>query len=291
MKLFKIAAAALAFAAVPSAALAEEKADDAKWSLSIAGGTTTLENRGDQPFLSVGLTRNFGKSYARVSASHISTRDGQGLVGAVPAKTDQLTLGGGTSFGAFSLDGTVSFGRRTFGAEAFRRRNGQSIGVTSHGRTAGAGLSLTYDAALGRHWFVSPFVSVDYSRVDIARAVTIPTLGLVTRKEKEEGVTGTVGASAQYLFGAGSAHAIGPYAAFAASSNTTAYGRATSPVAAARLTGARDVPGAKDSWFEYGATASFRIAKPVRLDLSFVRTAGFIGPESSSGSIGLRFAF
>lgn len=289
--MLRFAACALAFFATPALAQEEKSEDGANWSLSVSGGTTTLENRGDQPFASVGLTRTFGDSYVRLSAAHIATRDGQGLIGAVPATTDQVSLGGGTSFGALSLDATLSIGRRKFGAETFQRRNGQAIAIASNGKTAGVGFSLTYDLAIGKSWFVSPFASVDYSRVDIARAVNIPTLGLVSRKEKEEGVTGTFGASAQFMFGSGKAHAIGPYAAIATSSNTTAYGRATSPVAAARLTGARDVPGAKDSWFEYGATASFRLAKPLRLDLSFVRTAGFLGSESSSGSVGLRVAF
>lgn len=270
---------------------AETDKADANWSASLSGGTATLENRGDQPFFSISLTRNFSDGYLRLSGTHIDTREGQGLLGAVPAKTNQIALAGGASFGSFNLDGYVSLGRRKFGAEAFRRLNGQTINIASNGKTSAIGTSLTYDAPVGNHGFISPFVALDYSRVDTARAITVPVRGLVTQKEKQDGVTFTLGGTAQVLFGAGDAHSAGLYGAFVTSSNATAYNRGTSPVAASRLLGALDVPGAKDSWAEYGATASFRLAKPLRLDLSVIRTAGFSNAESTSGSVGVRISF
>ena len=289
MKFWMMAVLASATWAQP--ALAESDKDTSNWSVSLSSGTTTLENRGDQPFYSVGVTRALGDGYIRLSGAHIDTRDGQGLLGAVPAKTNQLTLAGGTSFGSFSLDGYVSLGRRKFGAEAFRRTNGTTINVTSNGKTSAVGVSLTYDVPLGQRGFFSPFASLDYSRVDTARAILAPVGGLITRKEKQDGATLTLGGTAQHMFGAEGRHSIGVYGAFVTSSNTTSYNRGTSPVAAARLLGSLDVPGSKDSWAEYGATASLRVAKPLRLDLSVIRTAGFVGSESTSGSAGLRFSF
>jgi hypothetical protein len=271
--------------------LAETEKAEANWSASLSGGTATVEGRGDQPFFSIGLTRNFTDGYLRLTGTHIDTRDGQGLLGAVPAKTDQLSLAGGTSFGSFNLDGYASLGRRKFGAEAFQRLNGQSIAITGNGKTSAVGASLTYDVPVGPHGFFSPFAALDYSRVDTARAITVPVRGLVTQKEKQDGVTFTLGSTAQLLFGADDAHSVGLYGAFVTSSNATAYNRGTSPVAASRLLGALDVPGAKDSWAEYGATASFRIAKPLRLDLSLIRTTGFSNAESTSGSVGMRVSF
>lgn len=272
-------------------AFAETETAPASWSASLSAGTATLENRGDQPFYSIGITRSFKDGYVRLSGTHIDTREGQGLFGAVPAKTDQITLAGGASFGSLNLDGYVSLGRRKFGAEAFRRLNGQTINIASNGKTSAIGASLTYDLPLGSRGFFSPFAALDYSRVDTARAITVPVRGLITQKEKQDGVTFTLGSTAQVMFGANSAHSIGAYGAFVSSSNATAYSRGTSPVAAARLLGALDVPGSKDSWAEYGVTASFRIAKPLRLDLSLVRTAGFANAESTSGSVGLRISF
>lgn len=272
-------------------AQAETEKAAPNWSVSLAGGTATLENRGDQPFVSLGVTRNLKNAYVRLSVTHVDTRDGQGLLGSVPARTNQLTLAGGTSFGPVSLDGYVAFGKRKFGAEAFRRVTGQTINITSDGKTSAIGASLTYDIPLGQHGFLSPFAALDYSRVDTARAIAVPVRGLITQKEKQDGVTFTAGGTAQFLFGAEDAHSIGAYGAFVTSSNTTAYNRGTSPVAAARLLGALDVPGVKDSWAEYGATASFRIARPMRLDLSVIRTAGFGNAQSTSGSVGVRFSF
>ena len=272
-------------------AQAETEKAATNWSVSLSGGTATLENRGDQPFVSIGVTRNLKNGYVRLSATHVDSRDGQGLLGSVPAKTNQFTLAGGTSLGSVSLDGYVSFGKRKFGAEAFQRATGQALNITSNGKTSAIGSSLTYDVPLGHHGFFSPFAALDFSQVDTARAIAVPVRGLITQKEKQDGVTFTLGGTAQFLFGAEDAHSIGAYGAFVTSSNTTAYNRGTSPIAAARLLGALDVPGAKDSWAEYGATASFRVAKPLRLDLSAIRTAGFGNAQSTSGSVGLRFSF
>lgn len=284
-------AAILASITFAQPALAKAEENSPKWSVSISGGTAAIDKQGSQPYFSLGLTRNFKNGYIRLTGTHVDTRDGPGLLGTVPAKTDQLTLAAGTSFGSFSLDGYASLGRRTFGAEAFRRANGRMITIDSNGNIAAIGASLTYDIPLGNHGFFSPFAALDYSRVDTARAIALPVRGLVTQKEKQEGITFTLGGTAQFLFGAGDANSIGAYGGFVTSSNTTAYNRGTSPVAAARLLGTLDVPGSKDSWAEYGATASLKIAKPLRLDLSVIRTAGFLNAESTSGSIGLRYSF
>jgi outer membrane autotransporter protein len=190
-----------------------------------------------------------------------------------------------------SLDGYVSLGRRKFAPEAFQRANGTAIAIASNGKTSGIGASLTYDASIGKHLFLSPFVALDYARIDTARAFTLPNGGLISQKEKQDGVTGSIGASLQLLFGKDDAHSLGPYAALVSSSNATAYSRGSAPAAMARLLGTLDAAGRKDSWGEYGATASFKLAKPLRIDVSVVRTAGFIGSESTSASAGVRVRF
>jgi hypothetical protein len=272
-------------------ALANDAEDGRDWTLSVSGGTSMVEARGDQPFASIGITRNIGDGYIRLSGTYFDTRDGQGVLGAVPAKTKQGTLAGGVSFGALSLDAYGTLGKRAFGAETYERRTGRPIAITSNGKTAALGASLTYDVPVGGNGFVSPFVALDWSRVDTARAITAPVTGLISQKEKQAGTTGTLGTTAQLLFGPDGGHSAGLYGAFVTSSNTTAYNRGSSPVAAARLLGASDLPGVKDSWGEIGATASFRLAKPLRLDLSVIRTLGFAGAESTSGAVGLRFSF
>jgi Autotransporter beta-domain len=280
-----------AFAAIGISQPAWAQGEERPFSISLSGGTTSLENRGDQPFASLSLTRNIGDGYVRITAMHVDSRDGEGLLGAVPAKTNIVSLGGGIGLGAISLDGYASVGWRKFAGEKFQRRTGQSIIITSNGDTAAVGASVTYDIPLGSHGFLSPFISVDYSRVDTARAIVAPVIGLISRTEKQDGVTGTLGTTATYMFGNNQAQSVGGYAAFVTSSNTTSYNRGTSPIAAARALGALDVPGMKDSWGEYGATASFSLTQPLRLDLSVIRTVGFAGSESTSGSVGLRYNF
>jgi hypothetical protein len=291
MTMIKHAATAALMLGCAAQALAQEPDDGRDWTLSLSGGTSMVEARGDQPFASIGITRSFGDGYVRVSGTYFDTRDGQGVLGAVPAKTSQVTLAGGVSFGAVSIDAYGTLGKRTFGAETYERRTGRPITIASNGKTAALGASLTYDLPVGGNGFVSPFVALDWSRVDTARAINVPTLGLISQKEKQAGTTGTLGATAQLLFGPDSGHSAGLYGAFVTSSNTTAYNRGASPIAAARVLGASDLPGIKDSWGEIGATASVRLAKPLRLDLSVIRTLGFAGAESTSGAVGVRFSF
>ncbi len=267
-------------------------ADEAlPWTLSLSGGTSSAQGQGDQPFASVALSREIGAGYIKLSATHVATDDAQGLIAAIPGKTDQLSLSGGRSFGALSADAYVSLGKRSFGAEEFRRRTGQTVTIDNSGSTFGGGLSLTYDIAVGEHATISPFVSGDYYKVDIARAINLPLRGLVSQIESEDGVTGAAGVNAQLGFGAEDRHSVGLYLGGATTSNTTAYSRGGSGELASRILATFDRPGVSDSWAEYGASASFGLSPRVRLDGSVVRTAGFAGGENTSFTAALRFRF
>lgn len=267
-------------------------AEDAlPWTLSVSGGSTSAQGQNDQPFASVALSREIGAGYLKLSATHTSNSDAQGLIAAIPAKTDQVTLAGGRSFGDLSADAYLSLGKRSFGAEEFRRRTGQTVTIDSNGSTFGGGLSLSYDIPMGDHASISPFVSGDYYKVDIARAVNLPLRGLVSQIESQDGVTGAAGINAQLSFGAEDRHSFGLYLGGVTTSNTTAYNRGGSGELASRILATFDRPGVKDSWAEYGASASFGLSPRVRLDGSVVRTAGFAGGETTSVSAALRFHF
>jgi outer membrane autotransporter protein len=105
-----------------------------------------------------------------------------------------------------------------------------------------------------------------------------------TFKTKEDGVTGSVGASLQKLSGE---HGFGVNAAFVATSNSSAARSGT----ATRIVAARNTPGQSDEWAEVGASASFALAEKWRLNLNANRTLGFAGPEATSLTAGLSFRF
>lgn len=275
----------VAATAVP--AMAEETPD---WSLSLSGGISSVESQSDQQIGAIGLTRNFGDTYVRASITRIDGGD-SGVAGALPANTTQFTVAGGTSFGNLGIDAYVLAGPRKFDTASFNRRNGTTITLDTSGSIYGAGATVTYDIPLGRYWFASPFAGIDYNRIDTARVLNPQSATPIVRNQRQQGATGSAGATVSYLFGKDAASSMGVYAAGLTTSNAAAVNRAGSTVRGSQLLSAIDGTGGSDSWGEYGGQVSFAVGGGFRIDASLIRTAGLSGGESTSGSIGLRFGF
>ncbi len=273
-------------------ALADESTDKSKdWSIAISGSASTADQQPDQYSGSIGLTRNFGNSYVRATVTRSDSGDAGSVSDALAAKTTQVTLGGGTSFGALSIDVYAVAGQRSFDVASFRRRNGNLVTLDSSGSVYGGGGTLTYDVPIGEDWFASPFVAVDYNRVDTARVINPLSSTPIVREDRQTGVTGSGGVSAGYLYGSGKGHSIGAYAAFVTTSNAAAINRVSGAALGSRFLSQLSGTGGSDSWFEYGAQAGFALGGGVYIDASAVRTAGLDTGESTSGTLGLRFAF
>lgn len=278
----KILAVMLATAVmvVPVSAQAEDG-----WRLGINGGTTLYSGNEDPQFASIALAREFDQGYVEIGVSMVRGGVTQGLLNAVPVDSEAVTLSAGRSFGDVSLDGYVSAGQRRFDPETVP---GGRVTINSDGSSFAIGGALTYEAAVSDSIVFSPFVAVDYDKVDIGRAVSLPGGDVRTVKSQEDGVTGSAGASLQKLFGE---HAIGVNAAIVATSNSSASRSGTGSDTITRIVGARNVPGQSDEWAEVGASASFAIAQKWRLNLNANRTLGFAGPEATSLTAGLSFRF
>jgi len=278
----KILTVMLASAAImaPASAYAEDG-----WRLGISGGTTLYSGDEDPQFASIALARDFEQGYVEIGASIVRGGVTQGLLNAVPVDSEAVTVSAGRSFGDVSLDGYVSLGQRRFKPETLP---GGRVTINSNGSSFAVGGAVTYEAALSESIILSPFVAVDYDKVDIARAVILPGGDARTVKSQEDGVTGSFGASLQKLFGE---HSIGLNAAFVATSNSSASRSGTAGDTISRVVAARNVPGQSDEWAEVGASASFAIADKWRLNLNANRTLGFAGPEATSLTAGLSFRF
>jgi Autotransporter beta-domain len=263
---------------------ANARAEDG-WRLGISGGTTLYSGDEDPQFASVSLAREFEQGYVEIGGSIIRGGVTQGLLNAVPVDSEAVTVLAGRSFGDVSLDGYVSLGQRRFKPETLP---GGRVTINSDGNSFAIGGALTYDAALSDSVILSPFVAVDYDKVDIGRAVILPGGDVRTVTSQEDGVTGSVGASLQKLFGD---HNIGVNTAFVATSNSSASRSGTGTDTVSRIVAARNVPGQSDEWAEFGASASFAIADKWRLNLNANRTLGFAGPEATSLTAGLSFRF
>lgn len=269
---------------------AQENEADTDWLLSLTGGTTIYSQGEDPRFASIALTREFDAGYIGLSASMVDSGVVPGIVNAVPAKSEALTLSAGKTLGDFGLDAYISVGQRRFEAESFERL-GRTITIDSDGTSLATGGSLTYDFAAADGLFLSPYVAVDYDRIDIGRAVLLGNGNLQSLKSKEDGVTGTAGAILQKMFGPDGAHALGFSAAFVATSNSASARSGSASNLLSRVVAARNQPGQSDEWAEVGATASLALGRDWRLNFSATRTLGFAGPEATSLSTGVSFGF
>ncbi len=278
----KILTVMLASAAImaPASAYAEDG-----WRLGISGGATLYSGDEDPQFASIALARDFEQGYVEIGASMVRGGVTQGLLNAVPVDSEAVTISAGRSFGEVSLDGYVSAGQRRFDPETLP---GGRVTINSDGGSFAIGGAVTYEAAVSESIILSPYAAVDYDKVDIARAVILPGGDVRTVKSQEDGVTGSIGASLQKLFGD---HSIGINSAFVATSNSSASRSGTAGDTISRIVAARNVPGQSDEWAEVGASASFAIAEKWRLNLNANRTLGFAGPEATSLTAGLSFRF
>lgn len=288
------AAALIVNAMLTGAARAEtpDKPDEKPlpWSFSIDGGTSTGGGQGDQPFIAIGLTRHIGNGYVGLGASQIEA-DTSGRLGTLlPATTRQLKLSGGIATGPWSFDIYGAIGDRRFDATLFTRAAGTAT-LNQSGQTAGAGGSVTYDMPVGRGWFLSPSVSVDYSHVETERVLTGPGGRMTTQRQPEDGVTGTAGMALQRIFGHHGQHALALTAAFVTTSNDAAVNRSIATGTAARALGILQGAGGADSWGEFGAMASFGLTRRLVFNLSASRTAGIAQGDSTSVSGGFKLRF
>ncbi|WP_373475310.1 autotransporter domain-containing protein [Sphingorhabdus sp.] len=271
--------------------LAQAHAEDANdWRASVNAGATLYEQDEDPQFASLSLAREFEQGFIQLSVSSVRGGVTQGVLNAVPVNSETVSVSGGRSFGDFSVDGYVSLGQRRFDTEVFERL-GRRVTINSDGSSFGIGGGLSYDLMLSDTVIASPFLAVDYDRIDIGRAVTLPGGDITTIKSREDGFTGSAGISLQTLFGPDARHSFCVNAAFVATSNSSATRSGTGSGTISRIVAARNVPGQSDEWSEVGASASFALSQDIDLNLNANRTLGFAGPEATSLIAGLSFRF
>ncbi len=274
------------FSAQP--AYAGQPVADAPWTLALSGGINGFDHDKARAFGSLSLDRDLGNLSLGIAASVVDSRQ-EGIVGGnLPSTTHQLSLSAGYAFGALTVDGYGAVGWRRFATERFSRPSGAGASLSSHGRSVGAGATLTYDLPVGATTFLSPFASLDYSRVDIARIATVPA-GTFVRRQREKGFTGGIGMTLAHAFGGRARHNFALYVAAFATSNDAASTAGTGPNAGSQrfLEGA----GIRDRWMEAGPSASFAFSETFHLDLAAARTFGLRSSDGTTVSAALRKSF
>jgi Autotransporter beta-domain len=258
------------------------------WSLSVSGGVATVAGEDGQPFLSASVYRYLGDGFVRAGIAWFDGGGDPGVAEPLPARTRQLTVGGGYQAGRVLIDAYATIGTRDFTPPSPARTNGRLVRDDTDGSLLTFGGSITWDAPAGEKWAIAPFGSLTYSEVDSARTL-VPQVGdPVIQENKEEGLTGIAGVSAERVWQGGS---LGVYLAAAATSNRASINRQGSGLLAGRTPQLAPAENEGDAWFEYGLSGSVQLSATVSLDAALVRTAGFAGGETVSASTGLRIQF
>jgi hypothetical protein len=294
MMLKQVMALAVAAIAVPALA---QRDDSRPWTLSATGGITAIQAQADQPFVGLGIKRDFGSSWLKLEGTWVGSGDARGAT--IPADTWIGTLSAGTYAGNLGLDAYVSAGRRSFDAASFRTQAGQPITVDRSGSIFGVGGSISYDIAVGDKLFFTPFVGADYNNIDFAIALTGPGGNVIgSQNQSSDGVTGSAGVSLAHLF-ANEGGSISVSGAISTASNIAAVGQ-IGFASGGTTTGGRpgsntprfaDIPNQGGSWGELGASLSVNASKAIAIDLSVIQTISFPFGDTTAGIVGLRFRF
>jgi autotransporter-like protein len=269
-------------------ALCPASAPAADWSVSLSGGTATVAGADAQPFVSLSLNRYFGAGYVR---GGIAWFDGEGdpdVAEPLPARTRQITIGGGYQAGRVLLDAYATLGRRDFRPPDPARTNGRIVRDETDGSLFTLGGSVTWDAPAGESWSIAPFLSLSYSAVDTARTLVPQTGDPVIVESGESGLTVIGGVSAERIWRGGS---LGVYLAAAATSNRASINRQGSGLAASRTPQLIPAGDDGDAWVEYGVSGAIQLSPDLSVDMLAVRTAGFEMGETVSASAGVRIQF
>lgn len=289
----KVLIAALA-CGLPGVALAADEQDKrtTDWAVALDGGTTFGGGLGNQPFVALSLTRNLDDNYIRLSVSQISADTNARTAIFVPATTRLVRLSGGLALGDFTLEAYGTIGDRSFDARNVRRANGTTVNIASSGSIAGGGASLTYDIALSERLFLSPYVGLDYSSITTARVVTGATVtNPLLLNQTQSGVTGSGGATLQYIFGPKDRHLLAFTGSVLTTSNNASINRSDAVGTNGNALGVLGGNGVSATWGELAATGSFGLTDRLSFTVNGVRTLGFNGGDVTSISGGLRLAF
>lgn len=274
---------AIMFAA-STPALAQDAEEPAPWSLSASGGLLMSGDDG-APFGTVALSRDFGASFVRVSGSVFDSA-ADGRTGTLPSTFYLGTLTAGTSIGALSLDMRGSIGTRRFSALTVARP-GATIEVDRTSGVYALGGNATYDIAIGKGWFVSPALTVDYSSTRTVGEVVVGERSRITESE-QDGVSASLGGAVQRVYGPASRNSFGVTADYVVTSNNAASVTTLGSTAAPRPV---EGEGVSDAWAELGVTASFALTPRLSLDLAGVHSFGARAGDAGAVSTGLRLRF
>ncbi len=171
-----------------------------------------------------------------------------------------------------------------------RRRAILGWSVTNSNNALGVGTTGTYGILVARGWRMTPFVSLDYNRIDTARYVDLASPNPYINDNADTGMTGTMGATLSHRFGAENRFRALAYGAMVAATSTGAPPREFGTVAA-RLVNAIGDSALKALWEETGVGLDYRLTARARLNGAVIQTLGRLTGDTLAAKFGLRATF
>lgn len=160
-------------------------------------------------------------------------------------------------------------GHRSFATQNSRDRIGNRLTVNVSNTILGVGTTMSYDAPLGETWFVSPFASIDYHRIDTTRSINTHSPIPYARNNGDTGLTGSAGATLSHTLDAGGRWRIDGYGAVEAASAVEH--RDDDASVATRVVKALNTSGIESVAIEYGIGTTYQLSERLRVDSGIVR--------------------
>ncbi len=170
-----------------------------------------------------------------------------------------------------------------------RRRSALGWSMTNSGNDLGVGMTGTYGIRLAKAWRMTPFVSLDYNRIDTARYIDATSPHPYTNDNGDTGMTGTIGAALSHRFGVDKKFRALAFGSMVAATSTGAPPREFGSVGA-RLVNAVGNSAVKAVWEETGFGLDYRLTPRARLNGAVLQTIDRMDGDTVAAKLGLRVA-
>jgi Autotransporter beta-domain len=207
----------------------------------------------------------------------------------VPSPSEYQLMAG-TPQTPIALEINALASHRSFEALTGRQMGPRSLSVTASNSILGVGTKVTYDVPLARGWGITPFVSLDYNRMDSGRTVNMHSPRPFVRDNADTGLTGSAGATLSHSFGAKSNIRIDGFGALIAATGSSER-RGEFATLGARVLGALHSDGIESMWAEFGIRARFTLARRWQVQGAVLHTEGAVNGSTSAEMISLHHRF
>ncbi len=177
-------------------------------------------------------------------------------------------------------------GHRSFDTMIARRA---PLGWQVHhgGSVLGVGSTGTYGIRVARRWRLTPFVSVDYNRIDSGRHVDATSPRPFIPDNADTGISASTGATLAHRFGPGQGFRALAFGALVAGARDGGAPREFGSIGA-RFVNALGNRGDETVWEEMGFGLDYRLTPRAQLDTAIVHTFDRIGGDTLAAKLGLK---